>query len=809
VTGRPTLEAAIEAFGDTVTSVPRRASSEMGDGWRTWQEGGFVVHKLIARSLTRKTYVPVLALLLKVVVDTQANHLELYAVLKFVPKKNQLNPILAAMVADPNADVSIETLKPREVRRRLDDVARALKQTWLMLGCYLALPDKGLREDFLWSTRTVVEKVKTDQRSRSLELLCLGFFQRGGALWPLVTTSDWRLKAGFEKNFGVDAWHPKPPNARMIWQRSRMVYPFLEVAHRVWLNATGEALGSCPEFGVGYLDSGDIDSEPPCEISYADDEENSAAIGELLDVIARASPEEKVLNSLLYWLIDLAYKSMLEGEVFKAWDPEPYVLRRSGVEGRLVEEIGKMGHLLQLLYSSENREKLRGEELLLQVKEVETTCSLLASIRSSCADACPAVLEEYDRLMVSPTLSLQRLEELEFEALAGLLEVEGELVKANAPTVRAALSEWRNPELLFRYLDDNRSDPRMEALIKRWLRAIFGLSGETLRMIRRESGANVRHLLMIPQDVLLRWYSGECPGTSKCKTLFMLGEDAGSCLRIISNDGNKYNRALMGYVLQSHVRALVLTDAVGRVMVRSLIRLVLRSDTMTPVIFCDPMFFTTGYSRELQRELLAQARELAAWMQIPVVHAGSVLPLMEVAPQSSRTPAVLLEAGGKGGAGASELQPMEVLAGGGLYVRRVTELDYDIRWVDLLEMDGVAPFTYSEELPYDDMLQQHTPGVQARTGEDAVVVIAALPREDSPSADRYVREREGETAWTMHLDDDDLTVDLPSQLTNQITQREHVSSQVSLQRPVVTLDPNARDWDEELPAGYKAPALDQ
>ena len=29
---------------------------------------------------------------------------------------------------------------------------------------------------------------------------------------------------------------------------------------------------------------------------------------------------------------------------------------------------------------------------------------------------------------------------------------------------------------------------------------------------------------------------------------------AGSCLRIISNEGNKYNRALMGYVLQSHVR---------------------------------------------------------------------------------------------------------------------------------------------------------------------------------------------------------------------------------------------------------------
>ena len=63
-------------------------------------------------------------------------------------------------------------------------------------------------------------------------------------------------------------------------------------------------------------------------------------------------------------------------------------------------------------------------------------------------------------------------------------------------------------------------------------------------------------------------------------------------------------------MLQSHVRALVVYDGVGRVMARSVIRLVLRSDTLTPVIFCDPMFFTLGYSRELQRELLVQARML-------------------------------------------------------------------------------------------------------------------------------------------------------------------------------------------------------
>jgi len=301
----------------------------------------------------------------------------------------------------------------------------------------------------------------------------------------------------------------------------------------------------------------------------------------------------------------------------------------------------------------------------------------------------------------------------------------------------------------------------------------------------------VAHLLQIPQDVLLRWYSEECPGTSKCKTLFMLGEDAGSCLRIISNEGNKYNRALMGYVLQSHVRALVVTDKAGRVLVRSLIRLVLRSDTLTPVIFCDPMFFSVGYSQDLQRELLEQARILALHMQVPVVHAGSVLPVLDdgklaegycyLTASDSPTPATCVTG----------------------YVRRVQALDYDITWVDLLEMDGVSPYTYSEELPYDDLLQQHVPGVQTRRdGAAPTLVIAALPRADSPSAARYVQEREGETAWTM--DPGEPAENLPDTIVTQLEQRVHVSHQ---------FDPNARSADQDLaaaiPPGDEVPLSDK
>ena len=87
-------------------------------------------------------------------------------------------------------------------------------------------------------------------------------------------------------------------------------------------------------------------------------------------------------------------------------------------------------------------------------------------------------------------------------------------------------------------------------------------------------------------------------------------------------------------------------------------------------------------------------------------------------------------------------------------MRRVAELDYDVTWVELIEMDGVSPYTYSKSC-LDDLLQQHTPGVQSRNRDDPTVVVAALPRADSPSAKRYVAEREGETAWTMHLSEKD------------------------------------------------------
>ena len=62
---------------------------------------------------------------------------------------------------------------------------------------------------------------------------------------------------------------------------------------------------------------------------------------------------------------------MLRGEKVAKWAPEPYMLRRGGIEGRMLRELSSSGHLLQLLTrckSRSNGESLAlSEELLLEV----------------------------------------------------------------------------------------------------------------------------------------------------------------------------------------------------------------------------------------------------------------------------------------------------------------------------------------------------------------------------------------------------------------------------------------------------------
>jgi hypothetical protein len=72
----------MSTFVDVATSPPLKASSEKGDGWREWADGGFAAHLLISRKMSRMTYVSALQGLLEMVVRIQQKYPDLYAVLK-------------------------------------------------------------------------------------------------------------------------------------------------------------------------------------------------------------------------------------------------------------------------------------------------------------------------------------------------------------------------------------------------------------------------------------------------------------------------------------------------------------------------------------------------------------------------------------------------------------------------------------------------------------------------------------------------------------------------------------------------------
>lgn len=78
----------LQSFVTVTSTVPLRASAEQNDDWREWSDGGFTAVKVVAAKLNRNTYTAVLSCLRELVVRSQAKYPDLYAVLKFVPKKN-------------------------------------------------------------------------------------------------------------------------------------------------------------------------------------------------------------------------------------------------------------------------------------------------------------------------------------------------------------------------------------------------------------------------------------------------------------------------------------------------------------------------------------------------------------------------------------------------------------------------------------------------------------------------------------------------------------------------------------------------
>ena len=127
IAGRRALSTVLTSFVHVVTAVPVEAASEADCQWEAWLDGGFEAHKFIHKSISRQSYPEVVECLHTVLMRCREAYPDLWAVLKFVPKKNGLSPVLALLAregADAVSDATL-TLTPRAMRRQLDDLPRA------------------------------------------------------------------------------------------------------------------------------------------------------------------------------------------------------------------------------------------------------------------------------------------------------------------------------------------------------------------------------------------------------------------------------------------------------------------------------------------------------------------------------------------------------------------------------------------------------------------------------------------------------------------------------------------------------------
>ncbi len=227
-----------------------------------------------------------------------------------------------------------------------------------------------------------------------------------------------------------------------------------------------------------------------------------------------------------------------------------------------------------------------------------------------------------------------------------------------SPTVRqevlAIFSTWRRPQLLLDYHRMHRSSPDLQQLHARFLRALFGISDETIDDIRYNDPGNLLHFNRIPSNVRDIWIKEglrskgdtgrwqQLPGYADAQTLFMIGEDSGTCMSIRARQKGT-NRGLLSFVLHGNVRVLGLKDQSGRLSARAVARLLIDDATGQPVLFVDATYGTNDNSEASlinAATVCDEAAEIGTMLNIPVIY-SCPLPDSNYAMSGSEHPAVM------------------------------------------------------------------------------------------------------------------------------------------------------------------------
>ena len=234
---------------------------------------------------------------------------------------------------------------------------------------------------------------------------------------------------------------------------------------------------------------------------------------------------------------------------------------------------------------------------------------------------------------------------------------------AEDPAVRSeadfVFSTWRRPSLLFDYYRLHASTPAVQQLYRRFLKALLGVSSETVDGIRGKDPGNRAHLSRFPRALVDQWLEGRTaagdvlPGFNDAQTLFMLGEDSNTCMMIRARQKGT-NRGLLAFLLHGSVRVLGRKDSAGRLLERAVVHLAVDETTQRPVLYVETPFAAAGSGAAegdwgagaKAVEVFDQAAELGELLALPVVYACSPDPRFYI-----MGPAELEAVGGGAGPG--------------------------------------------------------------------------------------------------------------------------------------------------------------
>ena len=178
------------------------------------------------------------------------------------------------------------------------------------------------------------------------------------------------------------------------------------------------------------------------------------------------------------------------------------------------------------------------------------------------------------------------------------------------------------------YLSRHKDDEQLRDLIEKFVKTMA--DGKKFREERYSTklSEHLKEISDIDSDVYKKW----CGLQDKFKPidgqnrafitddpvdLLLTGTDVdGSCQHI--EHGSK-NRCLMGYVMDGKNKAIVIKNNEGRMIARSIVRLLIDEDTNSIVMTKERLYKANGVSEKINDELEDMCVEYAKWLGVPLV----------------------------------------------------------------------------------------------------------------------------------------------------------------------------------------------